>query len=176
MTEEFFRGYTITHILDCLADPTKIRVIAAAERLVDDVFPHLNAILPNASYSPGANTLTIKREYRLITLYPHVAVMAKIDDEDDALAILAWLRDLINDAYARREEITPCYEHRRMVGFLDVYRLLPATDCKACGEATCLAFAVGLTEGRHDLADCPGLDPAHRERLASLLGQTVVSQ
>jgi ArsR family metal-binding transcriptional regulator len=96
--------------------------------------------------------------------------MAKIEDEDDALAILAWLRDFINDAYARREEITPCYEHRRMVGFLDVYHLLPATDCKACGEATCTAFAVGLVEGRHSLADCSGLDAAHRERLASLLG------
>jgi hypothetical protein len=47
MPEEFFRGYTITHILDCLADPTKIRVIAAAERLVDDIFPYLNAIIPN---------------------------------------------------------------------------------------------------------------------------------
>lgn len=169
MTDGFFRGYTVTHILDCPADPNKVRVIAEAERPVGDIFPYLNAVLPNVSYSAGTNTLTLKREYRIITLYPHLAVMVKINGEDDALAVLTWLRDLINDAYSRRDKIIPCYEQRRMVGFLDVYRLLPATNCKACGEATCLAFAIGLLEGRHRLADCPALDAAHRERLAGLL-------
>ena len=61
MPGDAFRGYTITHVLDCLADPSKLRVIAEADREVGDVFPYLNAILPNAAYSPGANTLTLKR-------------------------------------------------------------------------------------------------------------------
>jgi ArsR family metal-binding transcriptional regulator len=165
------RGYTITHILDCLADPSKVRVIAEADREVGDVFPYLNAIVPNAAYSPATNTLTLKREYRLITLYPHVAVMAKVDGEEDALEILAWLRDLINDAYQRRAEIVPCYEQRRLVGFLEVYVLLPGGNCKVCGEATCLAFSVGLVESRHRLAECPRLDEDHHQRLASLLGE-----
>ncbi len=171
----FFRGYTITHILDCPADAGKVRVIAEAGREIGDIFPYLNALLPNASYSPGGNTLTIKRGYRLITLYPHLAVMAKIDGEADALVTLAWLRDLVNDAHAHRAEIVPCYEHRHMVGFLDVYRLLPATNCKQCGEATCLAFAVQLLEGWHNLEECAPLGQTafqqRREILASLLSQ-----
>jgi ArsR family metal-binding transcriptional regulator len=171
MPSDAFRGYTTTHILDCLADPHKVRIIAEADREVGDVFPYLNAILPNAAYSPGTNTLTLKRAHRLITLYPHVAVMAKVDGEEDALEVLAWLRELINDAYNRRSEIVPCYEQRRLVGFLEVYRLLPGGNCKACGEATCLAFSVGLLESRHRLGDCLGLDEAHLQRLASLLGQ-----
>jgi ArsR family metal-binding transcriptional regulator len=171
MPDDAFRGYTITHILDCLADPRKLRVIAEASRDVGEVFPYLNAILPNADYSPGANPLTLKRGYRLITLYPHVAVMAKVDDEDDALAVLVWLRDLINDACVRRTEIVPCYEQRRMVGFLEIYRLLPGGNCRACGEATCVAFSVGLLESHHRLEDCPRMDEAHHRRLAGLLGQ-----
>ncbi len=175
MADDLFRSYTITHILDCLADPRKVRVIAEADREVGDVLPYLNAILPNAAYSPGTNTLTLKLAYRLITLYPHVAVMAKVDGEEDALEVLAWLRQLINDAYHRRGEIVPCYEQRRLVGFLEVYCLLPASNCKACGEATCLAFSVGLLESRHRLEDCPRLDESHHQRLASLLGEDTLS-
>jgi ArsR family metal-binding transcriptional regulator len=170
MPSDVFRGYTITHILDCLADPRKVRVIAEADREVGDVFPYLNAILPNAAYSPGANTLTLKLAYRLITLYPHVAVMAKVDGEEDALGVLAWLREIINGTYRRRNEIVPCYEQRRLVGFLEVYRLLPGGNCKVCGEATCLAFAVGLLESRHRLEECPRLDEGHQQRLTDLLG------
>ena len=175
MTEPFFRGYLITHIQDCLADPAKIRVIAEARGAlggtgdIAEMLPYLNAILPLASYSPGANTLTVKRGHRLITLYPHVAVMAKADDEEDALAVLAWLTDLINDAYARRAEIVPLYERRRTVGFLDVYRLLPGVNCKACGQPTCMAFAVALLDGRGRLQQCSGLSDAQRARLADLV-------
>ena len=175
MPDDIFRGYVITHILDCLADPHKVRVIAEADRNVGEIFPYLNTLLPNAAYSPGTNTLTIKRAYRLITLYPHVVVMAKVDGEEDALDVLAWLRELINDAYHRRGEIVPCYEQRRLVGFLEVYVLLPGSNCKACGEATCLAFSVGLLESRHRLEDCPRLDEDHQQRLTSLLGQGTLS-
>ncbi len=175
MFHDTFRGYLITHVLDCLADPSKVRVIAEADRNVGEVFPYLNAILPNAAYSPGTNTLTLKLAYRLITLYPHVAVMAKVDGEEDALDVLTWLREIINDVYSRRGELVPCYEQRRLVGFLEVYCLLPGSNCKACGEATCLAFSVGLLESRHRLEDCPRLDEAHQQRLASLLGQGTLS-
>ena len=174
MTDGAFGGYTITHILDCLAAPTKLRVIAEAERDVGEIFPYLNALRRNASYAAGANILLLKRGYRLITLYPHLAVMAKIDGPEDALSTLAWLRDLINDAYARRADIAPCYDRRRIVGFLEVYRLLPGTNCKSCSEATCLAFAVGLAEGRHHPDECSVLDLVHRQRVGTLVAESLI--
>ncbi|MFH1060736.1 MAG: DUF3786 domain-containing protein [Pseudomonadota bacterium] len=42
---------------------------------------------------------------------------------------------------------------------LDVYKLLPKTNCRACGLAACLAFAVGVMQGQKRLADCPHLAP-----------------
>ena len=133
------------------------------------MLPYLNAVLPRASYSHGANALTLKRGHRLITLYPQVAIIVKADDEEDALAVLAWLSDLIETTAARKDAIVPNYERRRAVGFLDVYRLLPGGNCKACGRPTCLAFAVELSEGRGTLAQCPRLDREHRGRLAEML-------
>ena len=51
-----------------------------------------------------------------------------------------------------------------------IYRLLPRSrGCKACGFATCMAFAAALRDGKADLARCPGLEEAgHAEDLSRL--------
>jgi len=167
---------TITHVLECIADPTKIRVVASFSNYVDEVFPYLNAILKNIAYVPGAKTITMKKDHRLITIYPHMATIAKADDEEDAKATLCWLQDLINDTWEKRDSITPSYEVHQLLRPLDVYSLLPKKSCKLCGEATCLAFAVGLLQGSRTLEQCPLLAEAEysagRERLSELLGAT----
>ena len=167
-------GFTITHVLDCVADPTKNRVIARFLGDVSPVFPYLNAIVPNLMYNPGANSVTFKRAWRILTFYPHVAVMAKVDGEEDAVAQLRWFQELCNDTWRRREEITPCHERRKLLGPLDVYWLLPKLNCKACGEVTCMAFAFGLLLGGRELTECSHLTtPDYAEggrRLAELMG------
>jgi ArsR family metal-binding transcriptional regulator len=70
---------------------------------------------------------------------------------------LAVLLALPNQAWARREEIKPKREGRRAPRPLDVYELLPRTNCGACGEVTCMAFAFGLLESRHRPEECAGL-------------------
>jgi ArsR family metal-binding transcriptional regulator len=168
------KSCTITHVLECIADPTKIRVIASFSNHVDDVFPYLNAILKNIAYVPGAKTITMKKDHRLITIYPHMVTIAKADDEEDAKATLRGLQELINDTWERRESITPSYEVHQLLRPLDVYSLLPKKSCKLCGEATCLAFAVGLLQGTRTLEQCPLLKEAEysagRERLLEVLG------
>jgi ArsR family metal-binding transcriptional regulator len=113
------RGFRIVQVMDCIADPAKNRVVA---ELLDDVSPafaYLNAAVPNLMYNPGAETLTAKRGARILTFYPHLAVMAKVDGEEDAVAQLLWFQDLCNDTWRRRAEIEPCYQRRRRLGFLD---------------------------------------------------------
>jgi ArsR family metal-binding transcriptional regulator len=165
---------TISQFLPCIADPTKIRVIASFSNHVDDVFPYLNAILKNIAYVPGAKTITMKKDHRLITIYPHMVTMAKADDEEDARAILSWLQDLINDTWERRESITPSYEVHQILRPLDVYSLLPKKNCKLCGEATCFAFGIRLLQGSRTLDQCPLLKEAQYsaggQRLLEVLG------
>jgi acetyl-CoA decarbonylase/synthase complex subunit gamma len=38
---------------------------------------------------------------------------------------------------------------------LQIYKLLPQTNCKECGYPTCLAFAMKLAAKQAELADCP---------------------
>jgi acetyl-CoA decarbonylase/synthase, CODH/ACS complex subunit gamma len=40
---------------------------------------------------------------------------------------------------------------------IDVYRLLPKTNCGECGEQNCMAFATRLVNGELLLSDCPPL-------------------
>jgi ArsR family metal-binding transcriptional regulator len=133
-------SYKITRVLPCLADPEKIRVIAEISDEIHEVFPYLNAILKGCIYNHPALTLTIKKDGKLFTLHAHHITLAKIEDEKEAEEILKWLKDLINETYEKRDRIEPNYSMAAELKALDIFKLLPGTNCKKCGELTCLAL------------------------------------
>ena len=49
---------------------------------------------------------------------------------------------------------------------LEIFKLLPKTNCKKCGRATCLAFAMQLAQKKAELKDCPDVS----EEAKSVLG------
>lgn len=60
-----------------------------------------------------------------------------------------------------------------MLSVMELYQLLPKTNCKECGESTCMAFAVELLSRKKTVHDCPPiLDDKfknQRETLDSIL-------
>jgi ArsR family metal-binding transcriptional regulator len=156
--------------LPCLADPGKIIVVGEADAALDGVLPLLNAVLPNVvSYNPFAGIMTLRRRPGLITIYPRRVMITQVDGVEEGLALLAAARDLLNRTWARRDEIEPRPEGRRVPRPLDVYELLPRSNCRACGEATCMAYAFGLLEARRRPDECPALaEPAHEVQRAAL--------
>jgi hypothetical protein len=42
---------------------------------------------------------------------------------------------------------------------MEIFRLLDQSNCRECGEKTCLAFAGAVFQGRKNLGACPRLDP-----------------
>lgn len=50
---------------------------------------------------------------------------------------------------------------------LEIFKLLPKTNCKECGQPTCLAFAMQLASGKASLDQCPHVSDAAREALDS---------
>jgi acetyl-CoA decarbonylase/synthase complex subunit gamma len=48
---------------------------------------------------------------------------------------------------------------------LDIYKLLPKTNCRKCGLATCLAFAMQLAEKTLTIEKCPFISPEARAAL-----------
>jgi acetyl-CoA decarbonylase/synthase complex subunit gamma len=50
---------------------------------------------------------------------------------------------------------------------LEIFKLLPKTNCKKCGMPTCLAFAMALAQKRVKLDDCPDVSQEARDKLAA---------
>jgi acetyl-CoA decarbonylase/synthase complex subunit gamma len=50
---------------------------------------------------------------------------------------------------------------------LEIFKLLPKTNCKKCGMPTCLAFAMALAQKRVKLEDCPYVSQEAKDKLAA---------
>ncbi len=128
------QSYKITRILPCLADPEKIRVIAELSDEIHEIFPYLNATIKGCIYNHPANTLTVKKDGKLLTLRFNHITLAKVEDKKEAEEILQQLKDLINETYQNRDQIEPNYSKGADLKALDIFKLLPGTNCKRCGE------------------------------------------
>ncbi|OGP73967.1 MAG: acetyl-CoA decarbonylase/synthase complex subunit gamma [Deltaproteobacteria bacterium RBG_16_49_23] len=49
---------------------------------------------------------------------------------------------------------------------IQIFKLLPKTNCKECGVPTCLAFAMNLAAGKAELASCPYVSEEARAQLS----------
>ena len=49
---------------------------------------------------------------------------------------------------------------------IQIFKLLPKTNCKECGVPTCLAFAMNLASGKAELDSCPYVSDEARAQLA----------
>jgi len=49
---------------------------------------------------------------------------------------------------------------------IQIFKLLPKTNCGECGVATCLAFAMNMASGKAELDSCPYVSDEAKEQLA----------
>jgi len=148
---------SITNVLPCMADPNLIRIWADFSDDISEIMPYLNSVVPGAIYNPNWPTLTLKKGERLITAYARQIAISKLFDEKDAHEILEWFKNLVNDTFAKKNEIAPLYETRRNLNAIDIYKLLPGKNCGECGVPACLAFAAQLVSGSLNVMKCAPL-------------------
>ncbi|WP_340817943.1 (Fe-S)-binding protein [Methanolobus sp. WCC4] len=57
-----------------------------------------------------------------------------------------------------------------MANVMEIYQLLPKTNCKECGKSTCMAFAVDLLGRKVKVDDCTPLvnETKHKDNYAKL--------
>lgn len=152
-------------------EPGAERYSAIARLAVDisELLPYLNASLRGAVYHQEANALTWKKGGHNIAFHAFEIATSNVADRDVAIKELDGLIQLVNRTWERRSEITPSYQKRRRPTPMAVYQLLPQTNCKKCGEQICFTFALKLSAGQHQLADCLVLlEPDHEEKRQQL--------
>jgi ArsR family metal-binding transcriptional regulator len=152
--EDVFKEAVIMFFGGCIADESRIRLIAFLAGDLTAVLPYLNATMPQACFNAGPCTLTYMDGRRLISLYPRRVTIGKADDLPDGWGTLEKIRVLVNQVWARRATLVPSFELRAKPPALEIYKRLPRTNCQACGEETCMAFAASLWQGTASPAQC----------------------
>ena len=152
-------------------DPGAERFAAKAHLNLDisTIFPYLNATLHGAVYLPEANALTWKKGGHNIAFHSHEIATSNVEDRGEAQKELEGLIDLVNRTWERRAEIIPNTTTRQRPTPIAIYKLLPNTNCRQCGESTCYSFALKLSVSQKKLADClPLFEPQHTEKRIDL--------
>jgi ArsR family metal-binding transcriptional regulator len=154
--------------------PGEIETVTAMAELTDDIspaFPYLNAVLKGTIYDQAHQSLNFKLGGRGITLHPRRIIVTRLENKEEAEKVLERLKDLINRTYERRDQLEPSYKSRAKLTVIEIYKLLPKTNCKECGEPTCMAFATKLVNEQTAIERCkPLFGPEHQEKRERLLG------
>jgi ArsR family metal-binding transcriptional regulator len=145
---------------------------AARARLtapIDEALPYLNATLRGAVYSRAAGALTWKKAGHNIAFHAYEIATSNVEDREAAVTELRGLVGLVNRTWERRAEITPDLDTHQRPTPMAVYKLLPKTNCKACGDPTCFTFALRLAAAQVEVESCPQLfEPAQAQNLAEV--------
>ena len=115
--------------------------LAALRDDIREVFPYLNGSLRGCQYNPDAPFIRLRYHGHVVTLRPRQAAVSKLSGGEEAQQVLAEVQGLINDTWERRDEITPSDRRAPNLTALQLFRLLPGTNCRRCGQPAMIWFS-----------------------------------
>jgi ArsR family metal-binding transcriptional regulator len=139
------------------AEEFEYEAIARLEVDISRVLPYLNAKLTNGTYFSDGPVFSWRQDSHNIGFWPDRIAVDHLDTREQAEEMIEKLVKLVNDVWNKRAEIEPDTRTRENLQPLELYRLLPRTNCKACGESTCFNFALKLAAGQLALRQCEPL-------------------
>jgi ArsR family metal-binding transcriptional regulator len=150
---------------ECNPSFQSLHCVAHLDEDIEAVLPYLNARLGGDEYYQEPPAVTFRPQGKLITVHPKKIAVNALRDEEEADKILEWLKREINEAWEKRAETVPSTESAPKPKLLDILKMLPRTNCRQCGEPTCMVFAVRVTEGVKGAEDCPPLGDREKAEL-----------
>ena len=140
---------------ECNPSSQIINGIANLGQNIEEVLPYLNSVIKNCFYNHKSKILSFKKDGHMVTIYPDMIAVTKFNSKEEMIKFLDWLKNFINEIYRNRENIKPNYKTREIPKPIELLKLLPGENCGDCGYASCLAFAVKLSQGEATIEDCP---------------------
>ena len=163
----FLAGYTNFTVhragaLNC-AFP-KLGERLAVGRDLAPLFPYLNNSVKGARYFDQPERVQCIFADVPCTLYSYEIIAAGFNDHDHARIFAENLLDFLNELHEKREAITPNHRKAKHLAALDIYKILPQTNCRKCSLPSCLAFAAALSKGKISSSQCPGFAKPMEEK------------
>ncbi|MCU0573996.1 MAG: Fe-S cluster protein [Syntrophobacteraceae bacterium] len=156
---------------ECRPEAESVHCIAHLDEDITEVIPYLNAVLGGFQYLKDPPSVSFKVHGKLIGVHPRMICVNALRSEEEGIKIIEWLKQEINDTWERRGQIEPRYESAPKPRVLEILKLLPKTNCKECGQPTCMVFATQAAEGGKGVEDCPPLVGDNRAKLETYLRQ-----
>ena len=151
-----------------------VRVILPVD--ISASFPYLNTVLDDALFDHENNILIGVNNRRRYAFRPREIQGGMVIDPSGASSIVDEVVGLVNRVWSEHERITPSFREHKLPTVYDIYKLLPRTNCKECGYATCLACAADIRNGVISLERCPLLSKAeytqNREQIRTLFSSS----
>jgi ArsR family metal-binding transcriptional regulator len=127
---------------------------------IGEALPYLNATVRSGAYFPDAPAFSWRKDDHKIGFWSDRIAVDHLKSREQAEEIIEELVKLVNDVWERRDKIEPDTSTRENLQPLELYKLLPKTNCKVCGESSCFNFALKLAAGQVELKQC---EPLHEE-------------
>jgi ArsR family metal-binding transcriptional regulator len=156
---------------ECNPQFQSLHCIAHLDEDITEVLPYLNTVLGGHQYLKDPPALALKVYGKLITIHPQQIAINALRDQAEADKILEWLKNEINHAWEKRYEIEPSFETPAKPHILNILKLLPQTNCRECGQPTCMVFASLVAEGVKESENCPTLSDQNKKKLKRYLEQ-----
>lgn len=138
---------------------------------VGEVLPYLNTVLGGFEYIQDPPSVSFRVHGKLITVHGRKIAVNALKDEAEAEKIVGWLKREINEAWENRDQIVPSTQAAPRPRLIEILKLLPKTNCKKCGEPTCMVFAARLAEGAKGIDACEPLASEQRLELGNYLSR-----
>ncbi len=137
---------------------------------ISAALPYLNRELKSGIYLPNNPVLSWRKDINKISFWSDRIAVDNLESRERAEEIIEELVQLVNDVWDRREQIEPDTKTYENLQPLELFRLLPKTNCKECGESSCFNFALKLAAGQQALAQCGPLctQEEYKEQLGSI--------
>ena len=141
----------------CLPGSPRWSSIVTIDTDLTDLLPYLNGYLKKRFYDPNTHTLVFKMNGHGVAVRPLEIRIGNLIDREEGEKMAKEVIDFINEIHKKRNEITPDTTRKEPPKAIEIFKLLPKTNCRKCGQLTCMAFASALAKGEVDIDDCPEL-------------------
>jgi len=163
--QDFSRAYTTLRLFSAgplSGQAAEIDCWAKAARFEWDgdlapLFPYINAVADHAQYYEKPVYIKFMFGERLCAFYSHQGAFTPVRDLAEAMDFLPRLLDFLADVASRVPDLVPNHKKYKPTSAVDIYRLLPGTNCRVCGYRSCMAFAAALSRRYAAAAQCPHL-------------------
>jgi len=111
-----------------------------------------------AIYSKEQRSVTLRIFGRMVRICEDGFITFCAESLEEAKSVLSAIRSIIEEARLEApntgipsdEEV----EGWNKLNTLELYKYLPRTNCRKCGEGTCIAFAAKVLSGERELSEC----------------------